>query len=82
MGILKRFGEMYRELRRREIPSDICEVCGENWTSILRLVNAIAFFHQGFPKVSNYLYFHAKLWYSYFIKENNFSSAPLPRLSK
>ncbi|KAF0221554.1 MAG: hypothetical protein FD174_323 [Geobacteraceae bacterium] len=29
MGVLQRFGEMYRKWRRGAIPSEICEVCGE-----------------------------------------------------
>jgi len=28
MGIIKRFGELYRKFRRRGIPTEICEVCG------------------------------------------------------
>jgi|GEM_PF-2107876 len=30
MGVLKRFGEMYRKWRTGEIPAGICEVCGED----------------------------------------------------
>lgn len=29
MGYLKRFGKMYRDFRKREPSSGICEVCGE-----------------------------------------------------
>lgn len=28
MGVLQRFGEMYRKWRRGAIPPEICEVCG------------------------------------------------------
>ena len=29
MGVIKRFGKMYRQWRTGEIPAGICEVCGE-----------------------------------------------------
>jgi rubrerythrin len=29
MGVLQRFGEMYRKWRRGAIRQEICEVCGE-----------------------------------------------------
>ena len=28
MGVLKRFGEMYRSWKREAAPADVCEVCG------------------------------------------------------
>ena len=28
MGVLQRFGELYRKWRKGAIPSEICEVCG------------------------------------------------------
>ncbi len=28
MGVLERFGEMYRKLRKGATPPEICEICG------------------------------------------------------
>ena len=42
MGVLQRFGEMYRKWRRGAIPPEIAKYAVEIWMSIPRAVRAIA----------------------------------------